>query len=142
MTAGGGIGDGRLVRALGKGGAPASHVPGDELAEDRCPVPFSRSLAELFPQVVLDPDGSMRRVGLLHVVIVTRGYAPAGQAGLPCISTEGTVSNVRVYIHADNDSTAQTEVSGVVSAQNRTLPAHANCSRKKYWLTPEAEVSA
>lgn len=130
MTVGDGIGVSRLVRALRESGAAASHVPSDELAENRGPVPFSRHLAELFPQVVFDPDGSVRRVGVLHVVIVTRGYAPAGQVGLPCISTEGTVSNVRVYIHDDNDSTAQTEVSGVVKVRNRTLPAHANRARK------------
>lgn len=137
MTAGELLGDGPLVRALGEGGAAASHVPGDELAEDRRSVPLSGHLAELFPQVVFDPDRPVRRVGVLHVVIVTRGYAPSSQVGLPCISTEGTVSNVGVYIHANNDSTAQTEVSGVVSAQNRTLPAHANCSHKRYWLTCE-----
>lgn len=122
MSAGDGVGAGQLVRALRKRCAFAAHVPGDELAEDRSPVPFSRRLAELFPQVVLDPDGPVGRVGLFHADIVTRGYALAGQVGLPCISTEGTVSDVRVYIHDDNDSTAQTEVSGAVKRWDRTLP--------------------
>jgi hypothetical protein len=127
----------RLVRSLRELGAAPAHIPGDELAQHGRAVPLTGQAAELFPQVVFDPDGSVRRVGVLHGVIVTRGYAPTGQAGLPCISTGGTVADVRVYIHVDNDSTAQTEVSGAVSERNRTLPAHANCSHKRYWLTCE-----
>lgn len=78
-------------RALGKRGAPATDVPGDELAQHGRPVPLASNAPELIPQVVFDPDRSVRRVGFLHVLHRN-----------PCIS-KVAVMTVAVYIHGYYD---------------------------------------
>lgn len=125
----------------------APHIPSDELAQDRRPVAWAGDASELLPQVVLDPDGSVRRVGLLH--------EPHRS---PCISTVRALG-VAVYIHDHyaRGYTRRMQVAlwggrsrlphktvsrcmklGEKMASARTLPDHAICvTHKNYALTCE-----
>src|SRR5690606_24422949 len=132
--------------ALRKHRATAPDVPGDEVAHDGRPVAFAGEASELFPQVVLNPDGSVRRVCLLH---------PPHRS--PCISSVRS-PGVAVYIHGHyaRGYTRWMQVAlwggrsrsphgadpcciklGEKMASSRTLPAHENCNHTKYWLTCE-----
>lgn len=124
----------RLLGSLREFGPTAVDVPGHELAKHGRAVPLAGSSAELFPQLILDPDRSVRRVGVLHGAIVARGYADGWLDGLPCISTVSMVAAGSVYIHAANDSTAHTEVSGTLAIVDRTLPAHEKCGTHRLYF--------
>lgn len=113
-------------------GPALPYVPGDEGADHLGAVPLAGEASELFPQVIFDPDGPVRRVGFLHGVIVTAGYAAGLPRGLPCISTVGMVAKVSVYIHGNHDSAAQLGiVGGRCMTGARTLPDHEKCATHK-----------
>lgn len=141
---------GRLVfgghGALRQHRAAAPYIPGDEVAQDRRPVPLAGEAPELFPQVVLDPDGSVRRVGLLHephrspristvralgVAVYIHGHYARGYTRRMQVALWGGRS--RSLHRADLRCTKL----GEKMASTRTLPAHENCNHTKYWLTCE-----
>ena len=83
----GGLDVGCRLRWAGKFRAPLAHVPADELSDHRGAVAVAHDRAEGSPQVVIDPDGAVSRVGVFHEV-----------NGRRCIY-RGNHADVAVYIH-------------------------------------------
>ena len=139
------LGRRRVLGRTGKPCAALTYVPADEVPDHLGPLALSDKRTEGSPQLVLDPDGSVLGVGVLHEVKRN-----------PCICRCDR-REVAVYIHrrylrvyprqeqvAWQIKLSARETGGLFSmlkngdlSMARTLPAHATCNHKNYMLSCE-----
>lgn len=124
--------------------AALADVPADEVADHRGAVALANDRAKGGPQVVIDPDGAVSRVGVFHEVNGRRCIYRAAQR------------KVAVYIHTrySRGYTRRDQVAwqiGVCSRETgglfrmpeinleapvvRTLPGHVNCRHRYYGMS-------
>lgn len=107
------------IGTLRQSGLRATHVPGDEFAQDAGPFPVPDQLAELCPVGIGHANDTVRGVGVLcaadHALRVRGAYAP-------CLAVALTV-----HMHTDN----------IVHMHDASLSGISSCRHKNYGMTCE-----